>query len=149
MLWDLWHATNDQDVKLPREIAHSKEERNSAVFSSRFQVRNLLDILSDSSVGANVTLREVGYSQPLPPSSFQRFLRARHIPGVVLTDHQAAFQNRYSSEVDSTGWPLAKGSRASRGQPELLQRLCQERAAEHTCRAAVRGERRSKRVPCN
>uniref|UniRef100_A0A8B9U3D7 Nicastrin n=1 Tax=Anas zonorhyncha TaxID=75864 RepID=A0A8B9U3D7_9AVES len=70
--------------------------------SVQTQVRNLLDILSDSSVGANVTLREVGYSQPLPPSSFQRFLRARHIPGVVLTDHQAAFQNRYYQSMYDT-----------------------------------------------
>lgn len=46
-------------------------------------------------MGADVTLQEAGYSQPLPPSSFQRFLRARHIPGVVLTDHKTAFQNRY------------------------------------------------------
>ncbi|NWU73065.1 NICA protein, partial [Pterocles burchelli] len=66
------------------------------------QVRNLLDILSSSSAGANVTLQEVGYSQPLPPSSFQRFLRARHIPGVVLTDHQTAFQNRYYQSMYDT-----------------------------------------------
>ncbi|NXI56435.1 NICA protein, partial [Chloroceryle aenea] len=63
---------------------------------------NLLDILSNSSVGANVTLREAGYSQPLPPSSFQRFLRARHIPGVVLTDHSTAFQNRYYQSMYDT-----------------------------------------------
>ncbi|NWH72475.1 NICA protein, partial [Piaya cayana] len=66
------------------------------------QVRNLLDILSSSSVGSNVTLEEVEYSQPLPPSSFQRFLRARHIPGVVLTDHRAAFQNRYYQSMYDT-----------------------------------------------
>uniref|UniRef100_A0A8B9G757 Nicastrin n=1 Tax=Amazona collaria TaxID=241587 RepID=A0A8B9G757_9PSIT len=76
------------------------------------QVRNLLEILGSSSLGANVTLQEAGFSQPLPPSSFQRFLRARHIPGVVLTDHRTAFQNRYFA---SPGWPLAKGSGASRG----------------------------------
>ncbi|NWI62896.1 NICA protein, partial [Todus mexicanus] len=66
------------------------------------QVRNLLDILSNSSAGAKVTLQEAGYSQPLPPSSFQRFLRARHIPGVVLTDHQTAFQNRYYQSMYDT-----------------------------------------------
>uniref|UniRef100_A0A673WSE6 Nicastrin n=1 Tax=Salmo trutta TaxID=8032 RepID=A0A673WSE6_SALTR len=36
-----------------------------------------------------------GFSQPLPPSSFQRFLRARAIPGIFLADHQTAFNNRY------------------------------------------------------
>ncbi|NXX42555.1 NICA protein, partial [Tricholaema leucomelas] len=59
------------------------------------QVRHMLDVLSNSSQGLNVTLEEVGFSQPLPPSSFQRFLRARHIPGVVLTDHRTSFHNRY------------------------------------------------------
>uniref|UniRef100_A0A8D3EBD3 Nicastrin n=1 Tax=Scophthalmus maximus TaxID=52904 RepID=A0A8D3EBD3_SCOMX len=41
-------------------------------------------------------------SQPLPPSSFQRFLRARPIPGVVLEDHQSAFTSRfYESMYDN------------------------------------------------
>ncbi|XP_074785067.1 nicastrin [Athene noctua] len=70
--------------------------------SVEVQVRILLDILSNSSVGANVTVQEAGYSQPLPPSSFQRFLRARHIPGVVLTDHRTAFQNRYYQSMYDT-----------------------------------------------
>ncbi|XP_008946831.1 PREDICTED: nicastrin, partial [Merops nubicus] len=66
------------------------------------QVKNLLGILSNSSLGTNVTLQEAGFSQPLPPSSFQRFLRARHIPGVVLTDHRTAFQNRYYQSMYDT-----------------------------------------------
>ncbi|NXN26790.1 NICA protein, partial [Nycticryphes semicollaris] len=70
--------------------------------SVEVQVRNLLDILSYSSLGTNVTLQEPGYSQPLPPSSFQRFLRARHIPGVVLTDHRTDFQNRYYQSMYDT-----------------------------------------------
>ena len=79
------------------EKLHIQNKKSGTVLFSPFQVKNLLDILSNSSVGANVTLQEVGFSQPLPPSSFQRFLRARHIPGVVLSDHQASFQNRYYS----------------------------------------------------
>uniref|UniRef100_A0A8C8I2N6 Nicastrin n=1 Tax=Oncorhynchus tshawytscha TaxID=74940 RepID=A0A8C8I2N6_ONCTS len=35
------------------------------------------------------------FSQPLPPSSFQRLLRARAIPGIVLADHQTDINNRY------------------------------------------------------
>uniref|UniRef100_A0A6Q2ZKE1 Nicastrin n=1 Tax=Esox lucius TaxID=8010 RepID=A0A6Q2ZKE1_ESOLU len=34
-------------------------------------------------------------SSPLPPSSLQRFLRAQNIPGIVLADHRAAFNNKY------------------------------------------------------
>uniref|UniRef100_A0A8C1QJH3 Nicastrin n=1 Tax=Cyprinus carpio TaxID=7962 RepID=A0A8C1QJH3_CYPCA len=34
------------------------------------------------------------FSHPLPPSSFQRFLRARRIPGLVLADHNTSFTNR-------------------------------------------------------
>ncbi|XP_009081150.1 PREDICTED: nicastrin, partial [Acanthisitta chloris] len=66
------------------------------------QVQELLSTLSSSSTGASVTLQEAGFSQPLPPSSFQRFLRARHIPGVVLADHRTAFQNRYYQSMYDT-----------------------------------------------
>ncbi|NWX93730.1 NICA protein, partial [Nothoprocta pentlandii] len=70
--------------------------------SIQTQVENLLETLSNSSAGANVTLQDVGYSQPLPPSSFQRFLRAKHIPGVVLSDHRASFHNRYYQSMYDT-----------------------------------------------
>uniref|UniRef100_A0A673A9J9 Nicastrin n=1 Tax=Sphaeramia orbicularis TaxID=375764 RepID=A0A673A9J9_9TELE len=43
----------------------------------------------------NVTVNQPQASQPLPPSSFQRFLRARPIPGIVIEDHQSVFTNRY------------------------------------------------------
>ncbi|XP_031949568.1 nicastrin [Corvus moneduloides] len=58
------------------------------------QVRDLLAALVNSSSGSGVSVREPGFSQPLPPSSFQRFLRSRRLPGVVLSDHRAAFQNK-------------------------------------------------------
>uniref|UniRef100_A0A673WSP0 Nicastrin n=1 Tax=Salmo trutta TaxID=8032 RepID=A0A673WSP0_SALTR len=48
-----------------------------------------------STAGLNFSFVETGFSQPLPPSSFQRFLRARAIPGIFLADHQTAFNNRY------------------------------------------------------
>ncbi|NXI45574.1 NICA protein, partial [Galbula dea] len=66
------------------------------------KVRNLVATLKNSSSGANVTLEEAGFSQPLPPSSFQRFLRARSIPGVVLTDHRTTFHNRYYQSMYDT-----------------------------------------------
>ncbi|NWI89355.1 NICA protein, partial [Pitta sordida] len=76
------------------------------------QVKILLDVLSLSGAGSNVTLREPGFSQPLPPSSFQRFLRARHIPGVVLTDHRTSFQNRKDQGL---GKSLGKGQEGVQG----------------------------------
>uniref|UniRef100_A0A8C3TF37 Nicastrin n=1 Tax=Chelydra serpentina TaxID=8475 RepID=A0A8C3TF37_CHESE len=66
------------------------------------QVKTLVEALMTSSVGANVSLQEVNQSQPLPPSSFQRFLRAKHIPGVVLADHRSSFQNRYYQSMYDT-----------------------------------------------
>uniref|UniRef100_A0AAQ5ZN35 Nicastrin n=1 Tax=Amphiprion ocellaris TaxID=80972 RepID=A0AAQ5ZN35_AMPOC len=48
-----------------------------------------------SAAGLGFTVGEAGFSQPLPPSSFQRFLRARQIPGVVIENHQLNFTNRY------------------------------------------------------
>ncbi|NWJ06278.1 NICA protein, partial [Crypturellus undulatus] len=95
------------------------------------QIESLLEILSNSSAGANVALQEVGYSQPLPPSSFQRFLRAQHIPGVVLTDHRAAFHNRYLSGREAT--EAEAGGAAEAPAPRGLR----------ACGAAVQGEPRS------
>ncbi|KAH1179634.1 hypothetical protein KIL84_005684 [Mauremys mutica] len=66
------------------------------------QVKTLVEALINSSMGANVTLQEVDQSQPLPPSSFQRFLRAKSIPGVVLADHRTSFQNRYYQSMYDT-----------------------------------------------
>uniref|UniRef100_A0A803VUF4 Nicastrin n=1 Tax=Ficedula albicollis TaxID=59894 RepID=A0A803VUF4_FICAL len=66
------------------------------------QVQNLLDVLLSSSSGSNVSLQEPENSQPLPPSSFQRFLRSRNIPGVVLSDHRTAFHNRYFQSIYDT-----------------------------------------------
>uniref|UniRef100_A0AAR2K288 Nicastrin n=1 Tax=Pygocentrus nattereri TaxID=42514 RepID=A0AAR2K288_PYGNA len=42
----------------------------------------------------NLSLNEPSATQALPPSSFQRFLRVRPVPGLVLADHQASFTNR-------------------------------------------------------
>ncbi|TDH05653.1 hypothetical protein EPR50_G00124550 [Perca flavescens] len=66
------------------------------------EVMKLIESLQSASAGLNVTVNETGFSQPLPPSSFQRFLRARPIPGVVIEDHQSAFTNRfYESMYDN------------------------------------------------
>ncbi|XP_018086995.1 nicastrin isoform X2 [Xenopus laevis] len=65
-------------------------------------VQEVVDSLVSASHGSNVTVQEVDHSQPLPPASLQRFLRARNIPGVVLTDHRAAYSNRYYHSVYDT-----------------------------------------------
>ncbi|XP_032387831.1 nicastrin [Etheostoma spectabile] len=66
------------------------------------EVRKLIENLQSAAKGLNVSVNEPSFSQPLPPSSFQRFLRARPIPGVVIEDHQSAFTNRfYESMYDN------------------------------------------------
>ncbi|XP_053331183.1 nicastrin [Spea bombifrons] len=65
------------------------------------EVQQLVQALLNTSV-ANVTVQEVDQSQPLPPASFQRFLRVRNIPGVVLTDHQGAYSNKYFHSMYDT-----------------------------------------------
>uniref|UniRef100_A0AAQ6A8A8 Nicastrin n=1 Tax=Amphiprion ocellaris TaxID=80972 RepID=A0AAQ6A8A8_AMPOC len=64
-------------------------------FNDLFQVRKLIENLQSAAAGLGFTVGEAGFSQPLPPSSFQRFLRARQIPGVVIENHQLNFTNRY------------------------------------------------------
>ncbi|NXH47212.1 NICA protein, partial [Dicaeum eximium] len=73
--------------------------RNQSVES---EVQAVLAALRSGASGSGVSLQEPGFSQPLPPSSFQRFLRARSIPGVVLSDHRAEFHNRYFQSIYDT-----------------------------------------------
>uniref|UniRef100_A0A667YLQ2 Nicastrin n=1 Tax=Myripristis murdjan TaxID=586833 RepID=A0A667YLQ2_9TELE len=63
------------------------------------EVSSLIDTLKSAAMNLNVTMSVPSFSQPLPPSSFQRFLRARPIPGVVIADHQSAFSNRYYESI--------------------------------------------------
>ncbi|ELK03354.1 nicastrin isoform X2 [Pteropus alecto] len=67
------------------------------------QVEHLLTTLEESGAGVPaVILRRLNQSQPLPPSSLQRFLRARNISGVVLADHPTVFHNRYYQSIYDT-----------------------------------------------
>ncbi|XP_007171824.1 nicastrin isoform X2 [Balaenoptera acutorostrata] len=67
------------------------------------QVEELLTTLEKSGAGVpTVVLRRLSRSQPLPPSSLQRFLRARNISGVVLADHSAVFHNHYYQSIYDT-----------------------------------------------
>uniref|UniRef100_F7EHT7 Nicastrin n=1 Tax=Macaca mulatta TaxID=9544 RepID=F7EHT7_MACMU len=71
--------------------------------SVRNQVEDLLVTLEKSGAGVPaVILRRPNQSQPLPPSSLQRFLRARNISGVVLADHSGAFHNKYYQSIYDT-----------------------------------------------
>ncbi|KAM3866169.1 nicastrin [Diretmus argenteus] len=59
------------------------------------QVSTLIDNLKAAATNLSLSMVELNVSQPLPPCSFQRFLRVRQIPGVLIADHQSAFNNRY------------------------------------------------------
>ncbi|KAL2096866.1 hypothetical protein ACEWY4_006073 [Coilia grayii] len=63
------------------------------------EVEKLLKNMTSVAAALSLSLAEPNATQPLPPSSFQRFLRSRQIPGVVLADHQSAFNNRYYESV--------------------------------------------------
>ncbi|KAL0966300.1 hypothetical protein UPYG_G00293580 [Umbra pygmaea] len=66
------------------------------------KVKRLVINLQSSTKGVNFSLVEPRFSQPLPPSSLQRFLRAQRIPGIVLADHETSFNNkRYESYYDN------------------------------------------------
>uniref|UniRef100_A0A3B3CTR4 Nicastrin n=1 Tax=Oryzias melastigma TaxID=30732 RepID=A0A3B3CTR4_ORYME len=65
-------------------------KRNSSV-----NVETLVSNLQAAAAGLNLSLGEPNVTQPLPPSSFQRFLLERPIPGVVIENHQTSFTNKY------------------------------------------------------
>ncbi|XP_051557452.1 nicastrin isoform X1 [Myxocyprinus asiaticus] len=70
--------------------------------SIKEDVEALVNNMKSVASNLSISLAEPSHSQPLPPSSFQRFLRARQIPGVVLADHQSAFKNRYYESLYDT-----------------------------------------------
>ncbi|XP_029140258.1 nicastrin [Protobothrops mucrosquamatus] len=65
-------------------------------------IQKMMEALNKSSENTSVVMSEIGVSQPLPPSSFQRFLRVQQIPGVVLADHYSHFENRYYQSIYDT-----------------------------------------------
>ncbi|XP_053822778.1 nicastrin isoform X1 [Vidua chalybeata] len=78
--------------------------RNESVES---QVQSVLAALRGSGSLSGLSLREPGESRPLPPSALQRFLRARgDLAGVLLSDHQGAFRNRYFQSIYDTAESL-------------------------------------------
>uniref|UniRef100_A0AAA9SXI0 Nicastrin n=1 Tax=Bos taurus TaxID=9913 RepID=A0AAA9SXI0_BOVIN len=75
-------------------------QKNETVLN---QVEVLLSTLEQSGAGVpTVVLRRLNQSQPLPPSSLQRFLRARNVSGVVLADHSDSFHNLYYQSIYDT-----------------------------------------------
>ncbi|KAM5237255.1 nicastrin isoform 1-T1 [Ctenodactylus gundi] len=67
------------------------------------QVENLLLTLEKSGADVpSVILKRMNQSYALPPSSLQRFLRARNISGVVLADHAGSFHNSYYQSIYDT-----------------------------------------------
>ena len=92
-------------------FAHSDpiSQRSSIV---REKVDTIMKSLRD---GANISgsrFKEVNrtYKNPLPPASFQRFLRKRKdIPGVVLADHEFGFVNKYYNSRFDNGENLGIG----------------------------------------
>ena len=62
----------------------------------------MLNLLKKNA-GSEVNVATVDSSVPLPPSSFQSFLKKDlDIPGVVITNHEGNYTNRYyNSEWDT------------------------------------------------
>ena len=57
----------------------------------------MFNTLSKFGVSVNLRIQDPSQSkvQPLPPASFQRFLKGnRSIPGLVIADHKAAYTNK-------------------------------------------------------
>ncbi|KAF7692488.1 nicastrin [Silurus meridionalis] len=66
------------------------------------EVTSLVANIKSAASMLNLSLDEPNATQALPPSSFQRFLRARPIPGLVLADHRSSFTNRYYESLYDT-----------------------------------------------
>lgn len=59
------------------------------------QVSRLVSLMSNFSTQYSLPLAEADSAIPLPPSSLHRLLKAKpDLPGLVVTDHEAAYTNR-------------------------------------------------------
>ncbi|XP_078381644.1 nicastrin-like isoform X2 [Oculina patagonica] len=83
----------------PQLWAHS--DPVSRMKSTENEVKKMFKILKESGNKFKVDIKEPA-QQPLPPASFQRFLRSNNnIPGIVLTDHKQEYKNKfYNSHFD-------------------------------------------------
>ncbi|XP_063803017.1 nicastrin isoform X2 [Pseudophryne corroboree] len=87
------------------------------------EVQQMIQTLKAASSGSNVTLQEVNQSQALPPASFQRFLRAQNIPGVVLTDHRTAYHNKYYNSMYDTAESIKINYPSGLSEDEELEHI--------------------------
>ncbi|KAF3857928.1 hypothetical protein F7725_011129 [Dissostichus mawsoni] len=85
------------------------------------EVKKLITNLHSAAVNLSVSVDEPNVSQPLPPSSFQRFLRARPIPGLVLEDHESSFTNRFYESMYDNADHLNMSYPANLTQEEQLE----------------------------
>jgi len=75
------------------------------------EVEQMESYFKNASKSANIGIKIADRSMPLPPASFQRFLRSKKltkkIPGIVLADHEKQFNNKYYNSrydnVDNIG----------------------------------------------
>ncbi|CAB3995125.1 Nicastrin [Paramuricea clavata] len=81
--------------------AHRDPESEEHV---RSKTKTMFNTLSKFGASVNLAIKDPSQSkvQPLPPASFQRFLKGnRSIPGLVIADHKAAYTNKfYNSRFD-------------------------------------------------
>ncbi|XP_077985651.1 nicastrin-like [Glandiceps talaboti] len=63
--------------------------------SVKNQTESIIKALNSAAKDHGIDASTAPADQPLPPASFQRFLRKENIGGVVITDHEKEFKNRY------------------------------------------------------
>ncbi|XP_077372211.1 nicastrin [Festucalex cinctus] len=85
------------------------------------QVKTLVENVQLAVTALNVSASEPDVSQPLPPSSFQRFLRSRPIPGLVIVDHESSFSNRFYESLYDNAEYLRVSYPQNLTQEEQLQ----------------------------
>lgn len=66
-------------------------------FSLHFQLSEFMNRMKLESQDVGITMFDADQSIRLPPSSLHSFLKTNEsIPGVVITDHEREYTNRYS-----------------------------------------------------
>ncbi|KAI0213352.1 hypothetical protein LSAT2_001622 [Lamellibrachia satsuma] len=83
-------------VGLGSEIwIHSDPVSRSTTPEVDAQVKNMTSLLKKAAFFSGAKMNSTPTGQPLPPASLQTFLKEKHIPGLLLTDHKASYSNKY------------------------------------------------------
>ncbi|XP_055329018.1 nicastrin-like [Paramacrobiotus metropolitanus] len=94
--------------------------------ATKGQIESFSQFLLQEGQNIGFPVNFLNFEAPLPPASFQSFLKAdRSIPGVVLADHKKQYNNKFYNSIYDTGtnWNLSFINNSTNDATIRLQKI--------------------------